>query len=338
MSRFTTRFKIRRYYLDRPGDSAWRRLRNRVTRRPIPDFPRTLQIQTLTGCNADCVFCPYGATHDSQAKGRMPDDLFRRIIEEAARHDVRRISPYLMNEPLMDRALPDRIRLINSLAPSSKVVVTTNGHFLTAEMTEALLDLGDGLHELYVSVQGIDRKAYERTMRGNMDLDRTLANVARFLAARKRRGQERPRLWITMVDTAIIDARAAVAYWQSRGVASKYTVLENRGGNIADADDYSRAPLRPYTTCQRLFKQAYILFNGDMVLCCVDYSRKQVLGNVAASSVREVWNGPVARAIRRRYIDGDYARLPLCGSCRVGSLREVTVEEGGRRVVGEVAG
>jgi hypothetical protein len=121
-------------------------------------------------------------------------------------------------------------------------------------------------------------------------------------------------------------------------VASKHTVLENRGGNIGDADDFSRAPLRPYTDCQRLFKQAYILWNGDMVLCCVDYARAQVLGNVAGGGVAAVWNGPVARAIRRRYIDGDYGGLPLCGSCRIGSLREVAVEEGGRRTVGEVAG
>jgi hypothetical protein len=63
-----------------------------------------------------------------------------------------------------------------------------------------------------------------------------------------------------------------------------------------------------------------------------------VLGNAAEAGVRAVWNGPVARAIRRRYIDGEHGRLPLCGSCRVGSLVEVAVEETGRRVVGEVTG
>jgi hypothetical protein len=338
MNRLAGRFKVRRYYMDRPDDPAWRRLRNRLTRRPIPDFPRTLQIQTVTGCNADCVFCPYGSTHDDQPRGRMADGLFGRLIEEAAGHDVRRISPYLMNEPLLDRALPDRIRIINRAIPGCKVVLTTNGHFLTPEVAEALLDLGDGLHELYVSVQGMDKRAYERTMRGTMSFERTLANVDGFLASQRRRGQTRPRLWITMVDTALIDARAAVAYWRSRGVASKYTVLENRGGNIPGADRISRTPLRPYTTCQRLFKQAYILFNGDLVLCCVDYARQQVLGNVAAAGIRAVWNGPVAREIRRRYIDGEFGRLPLCGSCRVGSLKEIAVEETGRRVVGELTG
>jgi uncharacterized Fe-S cluster-containing radical SAM superfamily protein len=333
-----SRFKIRKYYMDLPGDSPWRRLENRLRRRPIPAFPRVIQIQTLTGCNADCIFCPYGATHETQPRGRMSDDLFRRIIAEAAGHDVRRISPYLMNEPLLDRTLCDKIRLINSEVPGCRVVLTTNGHYLTPETAEELLDLGEGLHELHVSLQGIDKKAYDRTMRGNMDFDRTIANVNHFIEAQRRRRAGRPKLWITMVDTAVIDARAAVAYWQSRGVVSKYTVLENLGGTMRDADAISRRPLEPYTTCARLFKQAYIMFNGDMVLCCVDYSREQVLGNISDSGIADVWNGPVAIDIRRRYIAGEFGGLPLCGACRIGSVREISVEPDGRRTVAEPAG
>jgi hypothetical protein len=140
-----------------------------------------------------------------------------------------------------------------------------------------------------------------------------------------------------MVDTAWIDARAAVAWWRARGVEARYTFLENLGGGVAAADGMARAPLRPYTTCARLFKQAYILFNGDMVLCCADWSRRQVLGNVAARGVAAVWNGSVAREIRGRYIDRRFSDLALCGSCRVGDLREVVLDRRGRAVIAEPA-
>lgn len=327
--------KINGYYLDRPGDSSWVRLRNRLTRRPIPPFPRTLQIQTFTGCNADCIFCPYGVTYDSQPRGKMSPELFKRIIDEAAGYRVRRISPYLMNEPLMDRDLFDKVRYINATIPDCKVVVTSNGHFLTPSVVDRILEMGGGIHELYVSFQGVDKESYERTMRGNMNFERTLANVDYFLSAQRSRGLERPKLWITMVDTNIIDARSAVAYWRSRGVAAKYTTLENRGGNIRDAESISRTgAMSYYTTCTRLFKQAYILFNGDLVLCCVDYSREQVLGNIARSSIREVWNGPVATQIRRRYLDREFAALPLCGRCKIDEIREVSVEPDGTETIG----
>jgi hypothetical protein len=96
--------------MNRPEDRPWTRLANRLTRRPVPSFPRTIQIQTFTGCNADCIFCPYGESYETQPKGKMPPELFRRIIDEAAEHGVRRISPCLMNEPLMDRDLFEKVR------------------------------------------------------------------------------------------------------------------------------------------------------------------------------------------------------------------------------------
>lgn len=326
--------KINRYYMDQPGDAPWVRIRNRLTRRPVPSFPRTIQIQTFTGCNADCIFCPYGGTYETQPKGKMAPGLFERIIDEAAAHRVRRISPYLMNEPLVDRGLFDKIRYIKATIPDCNVVVTSNGHFLTPQVADAILELGGGLHELYISLQGIDREPYEKTMRGSMNFERTLANVNHFIEEQRRRGLERPKLWITMVDTAVIDARKAVAYWRSRGVASKYTTLENRGGNIRNAENFSRTKAMSYcTTCTRLFKQAYILFNGDMVLCCVDYSREQVLGNITNSSIDDVWNGPVATEIRRRYLGHQFDGLPLCGNCKIDEVREVAIEADGTETI-----
>jgi sulfatase maturation enzyme AslB (radical SAM superfamily) len=331
-----SQLKINRYYMDQPGDSPWIMLKNRVTRRPIPDFPRTIQIQTFTGCNADCIFCPYGETYTTQPKGKMPIELFRRIIDEAAEHKVRRISPYLMNEPLMDRDLFDKVRYINERIPDCKVVITTNGHFLTPPIVDKILGMGDGIHKVYVSFQGIDKEAYVKTMRGNMEFERTHANVIHFIEEQARRGLDRPQLWITMVDTEVIDAKKAVAYWQSKGVASKYTTLENRGGNIKDAETFSHSHAMSYfSTCTRLFKQAYIMFNGDLVLCCVDYSREQVLGNIVGSSIEQVWNGPVAKEIRRKYLAHEFEALPLCGNCKIDEVREVSVDASGKQVITE---
>lgn len=328
--------KINRYYMDLPGQGPVVWVKNRLTRRPIPDFPRTIQIQTFTGCNADCIFCPYGETYTTQPKGKMPLELFHRIIDEAAQHRVRRISPYLMNEPLMDRDLFDKIRYINETIQDCKVVITTNGHFLTPPVVDQILAMGNGIHKVYVSFQGIDKDAYEKTMRGNMDFDRTMKNVHHFIETQKSRGLTRPQLWITMVDTAVIDAKQAVAYWQSLGVASKYTTLENRGGNIKDAETFSHSRAMTYfSTCTRLFKQAYIMFNGDLVLCCVDYSREQVLGNIVNSSIAEVWNGPVATDIRKRYLGHQFETLALCGNCKIDEVREVSVDASGRQVITE---
>jgi len=319
------KMKLSKYYVPDPQDTFAQALKKRLTRRRVPNFPRNLQIQTGTGCNADCVFCPYGSTYDTQPKGKMEDWLFRKIVDESARYRVRRISPYLMNEPFADKHLFERIAYINRANPGARVVITSNGSLLTPPVVDKLLALGDGVHELALSVQGIDKASYELTMRGGMEFERTLANVDHLIRTMRERRLTRPRLWITMVDTDLIDARKAVAYWQERGVSSRYTRLENRGGNIGDANSFSRShDMQYFTSCTRLFKQMYIMFNGDVVLCCTDYSRQEVLGNVRENSLFEVWNGRRAVEIRRQFLSDRIGELTLCGQCKID--QEVEVE------------
>jgi MoaA/NifB/PqqE/SkfB family radical SAM enzyme len=314
-----------RYALVEPGDGPLTRLRKRLLYRRVPDFPRTVQIQTRTGCNADCIWCPYGESFPTQPKGVMEWGLFERIIEECARHRVRRLSPYLMNEPFLDRELPKRIRFMHENCPSAKVVVTSNGSMLRPDVVREVLDLGPALHALYISVQGLEKESYEKTMRGAMKFEQTFENVNFLVDEMKRRGATYPELWITMVDTNVINAKEAVKYWQGRGVRSKYTTLENRGGNIETAGDMAHTDMGYYTTCTRLMKQAYILFNGDMVICCTDYSRQMVLGNMVDSSVRDVWNGATATNFRSAYLAHRFDELVLCKVCKVDRVKEVEV-------------
>ena len=68
----------------------------------LPGPPR-VQIQTQSGCNARCVFCPNEAVLKSDlSQGRMPFGEFQRVIDELAETAPRRISLYLQNEPLLD--------------------------------------------------------------------------------------------------------------------------------------------------------------------------------------------------------------------------------------------
>ncbi|MEJ2201875.1 MAG: radical SAM protein, partial [Desulfuromonadaceae bacterium] len=149
----------KRYFL--PQDSnlfqgAWNRLRGR---KAVSPFPRILQIQTQTGCNAHCQFCPNESTLGKLSTGRMDEDLFRRIIDEAVKHPVERISPYLMNEPLADPRLPDLIRYVaDRKAKSTRIKINTNASFLDETMGERLIE--SGLNSLHVSFHGIRKDTY----------------------------------------------------------------------------------------------------------------------------------------------------------------------------------
>lgn len=57
------------------------------------------------------------------------------------------------------------------------------------------------------------------------------------------------------------------------------------------------------------------MWNGDLVLCCVDQERTTVLGNCADRSIREIWNSPPYRDVRERWRSRRLEGM-LCAVCK----------------------
>jgi MoaA/NifB/PqqE/SkfB family radical SAM enzyme len=307
------------YYIPGMDSRTWADAAKRLLLRGVPAFPRVIQIQTQTGCNGACVFCPYEASRDAVPKGKMPDGLYARLLDEIAQDGTaRRISPFLMNEPFLDRNLLEKARLMKRRVPRARVLVTTNAGVLHPSVVDDLVH-DNPFHAVYISMQGVEKEPYEDTMRGALAFEKTMGNVE-YLIARRNAHAPKLKIVVTMVKTNKIDAEKAVAFWKARGVEAQYTCLESRGGNNSAFNELNAGDKRVFKDCTRLLKHAYILLNGDMVLCCTDYYKTMVLGNVAESSIRDVWNSPRAREIRRNFLLGNLSKVPLCARCFVSTV------------------
>jgi len=306
---------MRRYYLPQ-STGAIKGLYKRLVKkeRPLSPFPRVVQIQTKSGCNARCVFCPNSLVGDRLTHGEMEWDLFTKISDEITQHSVTRISPYLMNEPLLDRGLGRKIRyLADRKRPETVIKINSNGALLDEEMGEQLI--ASGLDRINFSVHGIRKETYESQMVG-LKLEKVLENIDAFLELKRRKGANKPRVRITMVRTKAIEKELPeiMAYWKARGVRVNVRPLENRARKEIAPTGLNPKTWKPFSFCNRLFEQAYILYNGDVVLCCVDWERNTILGNLRKQSLKEIWNSPRFLEIRKRYIAGDLKGL-LCQKC-----------------------
>ncbi len=306
------------FYIPGTDPNPWRDYFKKIFYRRVPQFPLTVQIQTRTGCNGACIFCPYSESAEHVPKGTMSDELFEKIVLEIAQYSMtRRISPYLMNEPFLDPKILDRARFIREKIPRAKISITTNGSKLTPEVVDNMFT-NNPFDHIFISMQGIEKEPYESTMRGSLKFEETKSNVE-YLIRKRNEKDKKLKITITMVKTNLINVDKAVAYWKSFGVEAKHTALENRGGNVKIFGKINPGKPLHFKHCTRLFKQAYILFNGDMVLCCTDYYKTMVLGNVADSSIYAVWNSPRAVKIRQNFIKGDFSENPLCAKCLISS-------------------
>ncbi|NOY52482.1 MAG: radical SAM protein [Deltaproteobacteria bacterium] len=300
-----------RYYLpeEAPGFIG------RLFLKPVPAFPETVLLETSSGCNGLCVFCPYEEVKDSLPKGRMEEKIFRKVVDEIARFRPQNLIPCFLNEPLLDPRLIERLQYIHEHAPATRINLTTNGSLLTEEKVAVLVD-GGLLNEINISFQGISKKVYEASMPG-LNFEKTRGNVEHLIRYVRKRGKKVPEITVTMVRTKIVapEVEEALSYWKGLGVKARLLDYENRSGETDDT--IATEELLPYDACKRPFNTAVVTFDGKVVLCCVDYKRKMIMGDLHEESLHSIWQGERFREVRKLFLSKRRNEIPACRNCRI---------------------
>jgi len=269
---------------------------------PVLLFTR-IQIQTVSWCNRSCAFCPSGKFPVD--KVFMPLEVYHRIIQQLqALNYTGRISPYLMNESLLDRRLPDLIAYTREHCPESWIAVNTNGDALSEKLLARLFDAG---------LNSLDVNAYDSPEQHTEHL----ALVNRFVAQRGDimlrtsysnsffQGENIPR------STKLINCRD-MSFWEPRFLAKIATPdLSNRSGNVPDSRQV-REPLA--LGCPRPWQQMYVNHRGEAVLCCNDWRFEVIMGDTAQATLAEIWQNDKYQHYRH-HLQHNNRAMPLCATC-----------------------
>ncbi|MEI0540634.1 radical SAM/SPASM domain-containing protein [Brachyspira pulli] len=90
------------------------------------------------------------------------------------------------------------------------------------------------------------------------------------------------------------------------------TVNELNMQNVGGAVDVSKYKDIKTKKCPHALVMT-ITYNGDVVLCCVDFYRKYVYGNIMQDNIVNIWNNN--SEIRKELLDKNYARYDICKKC-----------------------
>jgi radical SAM protein with 4Fe4S-binding SPASM domain len=262
-----------------------------------------IQIQTVSWCNRSCAFCPSGKF--PVVKTFMPLEVYHRVIDQLrALNFSGRISPYLMNESLLDKRLPDLIAYARQQCPESWIAINTNGDALSESLAERLFEAG---------LNCMDVNAYDDT-----------SQYAIYMALAERVAVRHPEIQLTSgyldpnFNATDLPRHAKLLHcrdmsdWERR-FNDKLDVADliNRAGNVPGVPRLA-APLA--LGCERPFQQMYINHRGEAVLCCNDWRFEVVMGDTAEASLLEIWNNDKYRTYRQHLRRQD-RHLPLCASC-----------------------
>jgi MoaA/NifB/PqqE/SkfB family radical SAM enzyme len=278
-----------------------RRLLAAAGRDRAPRLPDIVQIESTNLCNAKCVFCPRDEMHRLQ--GIMDMDLFRKVVDECAALGITHVRLHNYGEPFLDRRLVEKVRYAKTRG-IAEVGMISNGSLITPDIAQGLIDAG--LDAINISVDASGKETFERT-RVNLDYDVVIDNIRTLDRLRREAGRTRPKLILSFVrQEDSPEEQAFIDTWRTIADKIHITDLHNWAGTLHARSDVAYP-------CYRLWLTFTVLWDGRVSLCCADFDGRHVLGDLRTSTIRDVWNSPAYRAVRRQHLESGGPEI--CRSC-----------------------
>lgn len=274
------------------------------------EYPMEITIETTGKCNAKCIFCPHSELERRYSD--MSNSLFLKIVSDLKEIPSTHkfcISPFKVNEPLMDKGFFRKMEVINTELPNVDIRFFSNFNMATYEDVEKLNKVNN-LQQIWISLNEVKSEEYKRIM--GLDLNKTLENIKMLLKFNQKH---------KMVNKVIISRVKNGTLEDDEFV----TILKNMLSEYAD--EYEVVLIKRVEWIDHLGKQNNIPENepcfrwfeinitctGKVALCCMDGKGDYGIGNVNEESVLEIYNKKEYRELR----ENGYPRkfLEPCKRC-----------------------
>ncbi len=317
---------------------------------PLP-APLSLFVEPTNVCNFRCQFCPESfVDYESQAGGRRTMSLedFRKVcadIKALGRLKVLRF--YMLGEPLLHRELEEFIRHAKDQDVAERIEVTSNGSALTPERSRKLVEAG--LDYLRISIYASTEERHHDVTGSVVGLARLVANVSAFREIRDSMGSRKPYLFVKMIDA--MDAAENARFFELFGSIADEIGLEPRTNwtgfegrdltLLAHLSDQEKLKLLPYpvkAVCPYPFYVLVVHADLDVSVCCADWNKKALVGNLRRQTLAEVWRSQELRDFQKMHVENRRSENESCRNCTVLFTHPDNLDGLSRRRYAEILG
>lgn len=276
----------------------------------LSPYPTTIFLEVTNYCNLRCLRC---AMHGKDAVmrrpvGHMPRSIWEAIIREIGEWQTPvSVITHGAGEPLLHPEILDILRFCKSFT-NIQVGFLTNGMLLTADVSEALINLG--IDWVGMSIDGID-PVWHRKLRYPSDLNQITNNLENFLKIRQAR-KNTPRVLLNMVlHPEIIDQGPKFV---KRWIDRVETVMLAYCRIPPSSKRWPNTP-NPRQACHLPYQQMVIGQDGRLLMCCEDFDCQHSPGRVPEQKLLDIWQGSFLDKVRKYHQAGKWGAVPLCRTC-----------------------
>lgn len=279
----------------------------------VADFPIHLDIETTNACNLKCPMCPRTILLKKNSFYKiqfMEFKFYQHLIDQGVDQGLCSVKLNYMGEPLLH---PDVVRQVKYAKDKGilDVMFNTNGTLLTEELSKQLLDAG--LDKLFFSFDSHLKEEYEK-IRVGANFEKTVENIKTFVRLKNSSGYKHVETRISMV--------------LKKHEYHKFLALKEMWEGVVDAIGYGyyveRDPDKQGEfehvdgfVCAQPWQRIFVMVDGIVTPCCVDEKREYILGDAKKESLRDIWLGKKATALRKAHKSGHYQRIDICRKCYI---------------------
>ena len=291
--------------------------------------PLLVHLETTNRCNFKCTFCPESLeNYREQAGGlfQLSNEDYERVIDQLSEmpQTVKMLNLFTMGEPLMNKNIFGQVAYARKKLPQTLIVMSSNGALLTEKKYEAACK--SGLDKLRISIFGHDDVTHRTNTQKNVPLDTIRENVKGFVEYRDQNGYHNPEVYVKTIESPNkTDNEAFFNYFQ--GVADK-TVIEGLSNWNDDSAQFSQTlsvDMEALTSSEYYSQKKYVcpypfysfVVHSDLKVsvCCIDWNKKTVIGDLSKNSVEEVWNGKPLLEFQTLHLKREKHKISACKNC-----------------------
>ena len=242
----------------------------------------------------------------TRPKTAMSMDLYKKIVDDCHDNGIKDLVLNFYNEPFLDKLIFDRI----AYAKSKGFIISTfsNGSLLNEETRTKLLN--SGINEINFSFDGFSKETYEKIRQG-LNFETVRDNILNLVAERNQKNMKTPRITVSYVQSQwnLHEATNFSEFWRNKVDYVGLTTDDNRAGTAEFLKNNQVFP------CRKLWGGLIVISNGQVVLCCVDFDGKVILGDFNNQTLKEIWENDKFKEIRRLHLDFKSDQIELCKNC-----------------------
>jgi len=284
-----------------------------------PSFPYLLDVELTNHCNLRCIFC--GQQAMTRNKGFMSEEIFKKVINECSKYKtpVRLIR---WGEPFLHPKIIDFCRYVKS--KGLILHVTTNGLTIKEDDMKSLLELE--LDSMIFSFQGSTKEQYE-IMRNNNRHDELRENVLKMVKIRGDKDKPFIHISSTVANDTKEQIKTFVDYWghivDSVGIGnthlsrlSTHQIKSLETITKLEALKEQETLKKCYKPCMEVYQKLSVDWDGKVTCCNSDFDNFMTVGDLAESSIFDIWNKSKELKVFREILNKNLHRsLSLCSTC-----------------------